>query len=92
MRRALVETGYWVAIVALSGAFLMLGWILRELFMPMSPGPTGHYRGDGLLAGIVTMSLSLYLADVLVGSIFHAAGWTDRRRSIFRNQRPGRAG
>jgi hypothetical protein len=38
------------------------------------------------------MSLSLYLADVLVGSVFHAAGWTERRRSIFRNQRPGRAG
>jgi hypothetical protein len=87
----LVEVGYYGSIVLLSMGFLMLGWILRELIMPMRPGPTGHYGGDGLLGGLISISLSLYLADVIVGTIFHATGLTERRRSIFHHHRPHRA-
>lgn len=91
MRSRLVDAGFNLAVVSLSLAFLMIGWVLRESMMPDRPDWNGHYRGDSTLVGLVTMSLSLILADVLAGTIFHAMGWTERRRSVFRHRQPRRA-
>lgn len=90
MRRRLVDVGSNLAVASLALAFLMIGWVLRELTMPGRPDGNGHYRGDSFLVGLVTISLGLILADVIAGTVFHAVGWTERRRSVFR-RRPGRA-
>lgn len=91
MRRILVDVGFNLAVASLSLVFLMIGWVLREVVMPDRPDWNGHYRGDSFLVGLVTLSLSVIVADVLVGTIFHAAGWTERRRSVFHHRRPRRA-
>ncbi|MHB1556043.1 MAG: hypothetical protein ACYC61_01055 [Isosphaeraceae bacterium] len=91
MGRRVADVGFNLAIVSLTLAFLMIGWVLRELIMPDRPDGNGHYRGDSFLVGLVTISLSLILADVIVGTVFHAMGWTERRRSVLRHRPAGRA-
>ncbi len=91
MSRRLVDVGFNLAVAALTLAFLVIGWVLRELTMPDRPDGNGHYRGDSFLVGLVTISLSVILADVLAGTIFHAMGWTERRRSVFHHRQPRRA-
>lgn len=87
----MVEVGFHLAVVALTLAFLVIGWVLREVVMPDRPDWNGHYRGDSFVVGLVTISLSLILADVIAGTVFHAMGWTERRRSVFPHRQPRRA-
>jgi hypothetical protein len=89
MRRALLKTAFAAAIVALMIVFLIPASILLDAMFPMRPGPSGHHQGDRLLPGILTVALSLYMADRIISFLFRISRLSDGRWSVF-DRRPRR--
>ena len=70
MKRALLKTAFHVAVALLTLVMLIPLSLVLDAMFPMRPGPSGHYQGDRLFQGILSISLCLYLADRVVSFAF----------------------
>lgn len=85
MKRTLARAAYHLSVLICWIPLVVVVFFLFETLLPAGRGADGIYRGgDRLPLGMVTIGLTLAIADRLMSLLFYRAGVSERRWSIFR--------